>query len=135
MDSEVNVHALLFADRIIVENNGEKGLIGVFASFSFPAFPVQAPLWYIYIALDNIRSGKHTFTLNMVKDPSQQVVFSGSAGFENPDKAGGAELVLPIAPLQFPAAGWYLISVVVDDKELKNRFLHVLASDQIRGKS
>ena len=69
MDSEVNVHALLFADRIIVENNGEKGLIGVFASFSFPAFPVQAPLWYIYIALDNIRSGKHTFTLNMVKDP------------------------------------------------------------------
>ena len=35
--------ALLFADKIITEDNGKKGLIGVFSAFNFPSFPATAP--------------------------------------------------------------------------------------------
>jgi len=35
---EINLHTLLFADKVITEDNGKKGIIGVFNIFNFPRF-------------------------------------------------------------------------------------------------
>lgn len=65
--------ALLFADRVITENNGKKGLIGVFSNFNFSRFPAMEPPWFIFAALANLE-GKHEFSINLVRDDAQQVV-------------------------------------------------------------
>ncbi|ULQ59869.1 hypothetical protein K7I13_00490 [Brucepastera parasyntrophica] len=64
---------LLFADRIITENNGKKGIIGTFSVFSAKAFPVVFPPWSIYAAVTNL-TGKHTFSINLVHDDTMQVI-------------------------------------------------------------
>ena len=122
---EINTHALLFADRIITEDNGKKGLIGVFTCFNFPGFPIQAPPWFVFVAMDNVPEGKHSFTVNINRDDSKQVVFSASGefGVEGPDTVG--ELSLPIPSVAFPGDGSYLVTFLVDGRETAQRFLKV----------
>lgn len=122
---EINTHAFLFADRIITENNGKKGLIGVFTCFNFPGFPIQAPPWFVFVAMDNIPEGKHGFTINIVRNENKQVVFSASGEFSTRGPSDGAELSFPIPPIQFPGDGKYLVSFVMGSREISQRFLQV----------
>ena len=130
---EVNVHGLLFADRIITENNGKKGLIGVFSNFNFPAFPAQAPPWFIYVALDNVDKVKHIFTVNIVREQGSQVVFSGSAEFEHTEGMKGVEMILPIPAIILPGNGNYVVSIHLDNREIASRILRVLLLQRKRG--
>jgi len=58
--------ALLFADRVIVEEkNKKKTIVGTFTRFYSDKFPVSFPPWYIYAAVTNI-SEDHSFSLNLV---------------------------------------------------------------------
>ena len=57
---EVVLHAIVFADKAIEENNGKKGLIGIFQSFNFARFPTVAPTWYVYVAFGNVSKGAGT---------------------------------------------------------------------------
>jgi hypothetical protein len=56
---DAQCYSILFADRAITENNGKKGLIGIFSAFNFPQFPAGVPSWFIYIALEMVPPWKH----------------------------------------------------------------------------
>ena len=122
---EANVHALLFADRVIIENNGKKGLIGVFTSFTFPAFPAQTAPWFVYSVLDNLDKGEYQFTVNVFREPSKQVVFSAGGEFEIEDRSKGMDLILPIPPILLPGDGNYIVEILLDGKVVANRIFRV----------
>ena len=67
--------ALLLADRVITEDNQKKGIIGTFTQFSLRQLPAILPPWFIYAAVTNLL-GDHSFSVNLVFDRSQQVIFS-----------------------------------------------------------
>lgn len=122
---DTNVHALLFADRIITEDNGKKGLIGVFTQFNFPQFPAQAAPWSVYVSMDNVSAGEHEFTINIVRESSKQVVFSASGSFEHEVGQSGVELALPIPPIQFPGDGRYVVTISLNGRDIAYRNLRV----------
>ena len=121
---DAKCYSLLFADRVIQENNGKKGLIGVFSNFNFPKFPAGVPQWFIYIGLTNLH-GKHTFSLNLVHDDDQLVVLPVGGELEIPDDSPGTEIVLPVQGLAFPKEGDYVLTFNVDGQQISNRILPV----------
>ena len=67
--------ALLLADRVITEDNQKKAIIGTFTQFTVRQVPARLAPWFIYAAVTNL-AGEHSFSLNLVVDRSQQVIFS-----------------------------------------------------------
>ncbi len=130
MAEEVNLHALLFADRVITEDNGKKGIIGVFNHFHFPSFPAISPPWFIFAQIDNIKKSKYEFTFNLAHERSQEVVFSGSGVFSTKEATGGADLALPVPNIRFSREGNYILSFVLDGKELGQRILKVFKREK-----
>ena len=118
-------YALLFADRVIEERNGKKGLIGVFTDFSFPKFPAGIPQWYIYAAIDNIEPGTHSFSMNLAHDPEEIVVIPIHGDFEVKEGKTGAEFVFPITQLAFPKPGDYTLTLNVGGEQVGKRILKV----------
>ena len=117
-------HALLMADRVIVENTGKKGLIGVFGRFNFPDFPVVAPQWFIYALITNI-AGKHEFSLNLVRDETQAVILPIAGEIDIPNEDAEVELVLPINNLRIPRPGSHTLTLNVDGYPLASRILRI----------
>ena len=78
---EMVVHALLCCDLIITENNGKKGLIGVFHSFQFPSVPAASPQWFIYCAGGSATRGTHEFSIGITHGQSSDEVFSRHGEF------------------------------------------------------
>lgn len=117
-------YAILFADRIITENNGKKGLIGVFSQFNFPRFPAIAPPWYIYVAVTNI-SGKHEFSLNLVRDEAQHVVLPIAGEIEIPNTENDTEIIIPVFNLTFQKQGNHTLTFNIDGRQLGSRILKV----------
>ena len=122
---EPQCYALLFADRVIEERNGKKGLIGVFTEFNFPRFPAEVPQWFIYAALDNIGSGKHSFSMNLVLDEERIVVIPIHGEFEVVEDKDGAEFAFPITQLGFPKPGTYTLTFNIDGHQVGKRILSV----------
>ncbi len=122
---EVNVHALLFADRVITENNGKKGVIGIFDRFTFSSFPATSPPWFIFFVMDNLSEGRHEFTINLARDPSEEVVFSAAGELNINDPSAGVTLAMPIKPLTFPREGTYCLSVLIEGRRVANRNLTI----------
>jgi hypothetical protein len=121
-------YALLFADRIITEINGKKGLIGVFSDFHFPAFPAIAPPWFIYAAVSNL-TGRHEFSINLVRDESQQVVLPIAGEVNFPEPGRNVELIFPIGNLTFQKAGVHTLTFNIDGQQLGSRILTVRQAD------
>jgi len=121
---EINCHALLFSDYVITEKNGKNGLIGLFGAFNFPQFPVQAPRWFIYAYLSNI-TGKHEFSINLVRDESQHVVFPLGGELEISGEGNEIELVLQVPPLIFPKDGNHTLTLNLDGQQIASRILRV----------
>ena len=67
--------ALLLADRVITEDNQKKSIIDTFTQFTVRQVPAGLPPWFVYAAVTNI-AGEHPFSLNLVVDRTQQVIFS-----------------------------------------------------------
>lgn len=123
-EREVIVHAFLTADRVITENNGKKGLIGIFNRFNFPRFPAQAPPWFAFVSLENV-AGHNEFTINLGHEETQQVVFSGGGSFDVTGTASGAEIPLPVPGIVFPRPGRYVLSFVLNSREIATRVIQV----------
>jgi hypothetical protein len=120
--------ALLMADRVITEDNKKKGIIGTFTRFSARQFPAVFPPWFIYAAVTNL-DGDHSFTVNLVSDRSQQVIFSagGKIGVEEPRTV--VELVIPVMNAVFPEAGVYGVIFFIDGQQIGSRVLEVVPSE------
>jgi hypothetical protein len=116
--------ALLMADRVITEDNQKKAIIGTFTRFTVRQFPALLPPWFIYAAVTNI-SGEHSFSVNMVSDATQQVVFSagGKIDIDNPRRV--VELVIQVANIAFPQKGNYLVIFFIDGQQIGSRVLEV----------
>ena len=119
---------LLFADRVITEDNKKKGIIGTFSRFSARQFPALFPPWFIYAAATNLE-GQHTFSLNVVSDRTQQVVFSAGGGVTVDEPRMVVELVIQVANLVFPEAGIYGVLFFIDGVQTGARILEVLKVD------
>jgi hypothetical protein len=115
---------LLFADRIIIENNGKKGIIGTFSIFNSPNFPVVFPPWAIYAAVTNLQ-GKHTFSINLVHEPTSQVILPINGEFEARELSDVVELTPTIMGAVFPRDGVYSLTFNIDGAQVGSRILIV----------
>jgi hypothetical protein len=126
---EAVCYSLLCCDRIITENNGKKGLIGVFSGFQFPAFPSPPTQWFIYAGLANV-PGHQQFSLNLVHEHFQQVVFSLAGELTVPDGRRELELVVPVGNLQFQQPGNHTLVLNIDGIPISSRVLRVTLLQQ-----
>jgi hypothetical protein len=117
--------ALLMADRIITEDNQKKGILGTFTQFTVRQVPAALPPWFIYAAVTNI-VGEHPFSLNLVFDKSQQVIFSAGGTLKVDDPRRVVELVIPVPNVVFPEAGTYVVSFHVGGEQIGSRILDVI---------
>ena len=123
---EVVAHALLCCDRIITENNGKKGLIGVFQSFQFPKVPSPAVTWFVYVALGSVSRGTHEFSVTITHGQSSDEVASRSGEIRVSSEREDVELVLPVTCV-YKHYGAYVITLEVGDELVASRILRVIA--------
>ena len=121
MDEPVLV-GLLFADKIITEDNGKKGIIGTFTRFFAHSFPAAFPPWAIYAALTNV-TGEHQFALTLIESESEQVVLPLTGKFDVKQKTDVVELTPTIMGAVFPKAGKYTLLFTVDGDQIGARTL------------
>ena len=124
---ELVVHALLCCDRIITENNGKKGLIGVFQSFQFSNVPSPAVAWFIYGALGSVSRGTHEFSVTVTHGQSSEEVATRSGEIHVAGEREDVELVLPIT-CSFNHFGAYVITLEVGDELVASRILRVITA-------
>ncbi len=123
MDEPVLV-GLLFADKVITEQNGKKGIIGTFSIFNSKTFPVVFPPWHIYAGITNIQ-GKHEFAITLVKDDTQQVILPINGQFDSKEKEGVIELTFTVGGVVFPGKGSYSLTFSIDGNQVGARVLKV----------
>ena len=124
--------ALLLADRIVTEDNQKKVIVGTFTQFRVQKVPASLPPWFIYAAVTNL-VGDHSFSLNLVLDSSQQVIFSAGGNVTVDDPRRVVELVIPAPTVVFPEAGTYVVLFNIDGGQLGSRILDVAIAEQERG--
>ena len=122
---EIVLHAIVFADKAIEENNGKKGLIGIFQSFNFARFPTVAPTWYVYVAFGNVSKGGHDVTVNVVHDDTSSVIVRSHGEVQVRTSAADVEIVFPMAGAAFRAPGLHWLTVTLDQTQIGSRVLHV----------
>ena len=122
---EIVLHAIVFADKAIEENNGKKGLIGIFQSFNFARFPTVAPTWYVYVAFGNVSKGRHDVTVNVVHDDTGSVIVRSHGDVQVRTSAADVEIVFPMAGAAFRSPGLHWLTVSLDQTQIGSRVLHV----------
>ena len=122
---EIVLHGIVFADKAIEENNGKKGLIGIFQSFNFARFPTVAPTWYVYVALGNVSKGRHDVTINVIHDDTGSVIVRSHGQVQVRTSAADVEVVFPMAGAAFRAPGLHWLTVTLDQTQIGSRVLHV----------
>jgi len=120
--------ALLMADRVITEDNQKKAIIGTFTQFTVRQVPAGMPPWFIYAAVTNL-AGEHPFSVNLVFDRSQQVIFSAGGTLKVDETRRVVELVIPVPNVVFPEAGTYVVSFHVGGEQIGSRILDVIAGE------
>ena len=120
--------ALLLADRVITEDNQKKAIIGTFTQFTVRQVPAGLPPWYVYAAVTNL-AGEHPFSLNLVVDRTQQVIFSAGGNLRVDEPRRVVELVIPVPNVVFPETGTYIVSFHVGGEQIASRILDVVLSD------
>jgi hypothetical protein len=120
--------ALLLADRVITEDNQKKAIIGTFTQFTVRQIPAGLPPWYVYAAVTNL-AGEHPFSLNLVVDRTQQVIFSAGGNLRVDEPRRVVELVIPVPNVVFPETGTYIVSFHVGGEQMASRILDVVLAD------
>jgi len=121
--------ALLLADRVITEDNQKKGVIGTFTQFTVRTLPAGLPPWFIYAAVTNL-AGEHSFSVNLVFDRSQQVIFSAGGKVSVDDQRRVVELVIPVPNVVFPEQGTYDVLFNIDGEQIGSRILDVVMAEK-----
>jgi len=117
--------ALLLADRIVTEDNQKKVIVGTFTQFTVQQVPAGLPPWFIYAAVTNV-VGEHSFSINLVFDRSQQVIFSAGGTVSVDDPRRVIELVIPAPNVVFPEEGTYAVLFNLDGGQIGSRILDVV---------
>jgi hypothetical protein len=104
MGGKCNV--LLVADKVIREDNGKRGIIGAFNSFNIPQFPWIVPPFFIYANIEDFE-GDQEFSVNIVREGSDFVIFSFGGELHSLVPEREAELLIPVVNLQVPKEGVY----------------------------
>ncbi len=97
---------LVLADRVIREDNGKRGIIGSFNTFNLPGFPAVAPPFFIYANLEDF-TGQLEFSVSIVREGAELVIFSAGGEMRFSDSGEEAELILPALGVTFPKEGNY----------------------------
>ena len=121
---EANCYAILFADRVIREDNGKIGVIGLFENFFSPSVPFQPHPWGIFLGLDNLPAGRYVLTANLVHEETQSVVLPISLNLEQ-NVSGVIQIPLPVAGIGFPSFGRYSFTVNLNGTQVGSRILTV----------
>ena len=124
--SEPVLVALLFSDRVIVEEkNHKKSIIGSFDHFNSPQFPAVFPPWFIYAAIANIKEDSD-FTLNLVKDDgSDAVVIAVTGRLQVKNPGAMLDIIVQVANAKFPSPGNYILTLNVGTHQVGSRLLQV----------
>ena len=120
--------ALLLADRVITEDNQKKGIIGTFTQFTVRQVPAGLPPWFVYAAVTNL-AGEHPFSLNLVVDRTQQVIFSAGGTLRVDEPRRVVELVIPVPGVVFPETGTYIVTFHVGGEQIGSRILDVVLAE------
>ena len=120
--------ALLLADRVITEDNQKKCIIGTFTQFTVRQVPVTLAPWFVYAAVTNL-AGDRSFSLNLVVDRTQQVIFSAGGTLHVDETRRVVELVIPVPNVVFPEAGTYIVTFHVEGEQIGSRILDVVQSE------
>jgi hypothetical protein len=123
--SEPLLNALLMADRIVTEDNGKKVIVGVFSKFHIPQFPATVPPWFLFAGVENLE-GRNSFTFNLARADTQEVVFSAGGEVEIVDTTSGVEIVLMVPPISFRNQGMHVLQFLVNGHLLISRNLPVV---------
>ncbi|MBX7058697.1 MAG: hypothetical protein K1X75_11585 [Leptospirales bacterium] len=115
---------LLFADRVITEDNGKRGIIGTFTRFYAQNYPIVFAPWAIYVAFTNA-AGEHEFALNLVHPDTNQVIAPISGRVQASSADDVIELSFVMQNALFPRPGRYVASVFIDGDLLASRILQV----------
>jgi hypothetical protein len=122
--------ALLFADRVLVEEgNRKKTIVGTFTQFSSEKFPVVFPPWFIYAAATNL-DGEHSFSLNLVLEKESQVIVGINGRMKADDSNKVNEFIFPIRGAIFPSPGVYTLTFNIGGAQVGSRLLEVLSQSQ-----
>jgi hypothetical protein len=120
--------ALLLADRVITEDNQKKAIIGTFTQFTVRQVPAGLPPWFVYAAVTNL-AGEHPFSLNIVVDRTQQVIFSAGGTLRVDEPRRVVELVVPVPNIVFPETGTYIVTFHVGGEQIGSRILDVVQGE------
>jgi hypothetical protein len=120
--------ALLLADRVVTEDNQKKCIIGTFTQFTVRQVPAGLPPWFIYAAVTNLL-GEHPFSVNLVVDRTQQVIFSAGGTLRVDEARRVVELVIPVPNVVFPETGTYLLLFHVAGQQIGSRILDVVQAE------
>ena len=117
--------AILLCDQAIVEAvTGKVSLVGIFDRFALRKFPGHIRQFTAFLQLtDGI--GKYAITIE-VHDLREDVVLARApiVSLEFKDRAGKANLMIPVPPLLLKHAGGYDFVVLADGQEIdRQQFL------------
>jgi hypothetical protein len=126
--------ALLLADRVITEDNQKKAIIGTFTQFTVRQVPASLAPWFVYAAVTNL-AGEHSFSLNLVVDRTQQVIFSAGGTLRVDEPRRVVELVIPVPNVVFPEAGTYIVTFHVEGEQIGSRILDVVQAEPRPGEN
>ncbi len=118
MEGKCNV--FLLADRVIREDNGKRGIIGSFNTFNFPDFPAVAPPFFVYANLEDF-TGELEFSISIVREGAELVVFSAGGEMKFGDSGRESELILPALGVTFPKDGNYTMTLKVGNYQYGSR--------------
>lgn len=110
---------------MITENNGKKGLIGVFGQFNFPKVPAANVPWFIFASVSNLEVGDHTFTVNLAYDETQMVVMSVGGEIKVAEGSHDVDLIIPAVNVVFPKFGSYTLTFRIGGDPMGSRILKV----------
>lgn len=130
---EMEAHALLCCDRIITEDNGKKGLIGVFHSFQFPRVPIASPPWFIYCSVGSMTRGTHGFGIGITHGQSSDEVFARRGEIRIRREREDLELVVPVT-CTFENFGVHLITLEIEEETVASRILRVVPAPAAAGR-
>ncbi|TGL64902.1 DUF6941 family protein [Leptospira sarikeiensis] len=117
--------ALVFADRVISEDNGKKGIIGTFTKFFAGQFPVVFPPWGIYVCVTNLSPGDHEFSLELEHADTGEKVIGVGGNIRVNNGSEPVEIGIPIPHAVFPKEGRYILLFKVGTEIVGSRPLWV----------